>query len=47
MVNKIIKLLLAATGKGFGSSSIKHEVRATRNFIQGGIVFDVGGNKGF
>jgi len=47
MLNKIIKLLLAAQGKGYGSASIKHEVNATKKFVSGGVLMDVGANKGF
>lgn len=46
MLNKIIRILLVLQGKGYGSVSIKNEVRATKKFVCGGILFDVGGNKG-
>jgi FkbM family methyltransferase len=46
MLEKIIKLLLALQGKGYGSSSIKSEVNSTRKFVNGGVLFDVGANKG-
>ncbi len=46
MLNKIIRLLLALQGKGYGSTSISHEVKATRKFVSGGVLIDVGANKG-
>jgi len=46
MVNKITRLLFALQGKGYGSASIKHAVNATKKFVSGGILIDVGANKG-
>jgi FkbM family methyltransferase len=46
MLNPIIRVLLALQGKGYGSTSIRREVSATRRFVSGGVMFDVGANKG-
>jgi len=46
MKHKMMRLLLALQGKGYGSASIKHEVKATKRFVSGGILIDVGANKG-
>ncbi len=40
------KLLCYMQGKGFGAKSIGSEVSAVSRFIKGGVVFDVGSNKG-
>jgi len=46
MLNKLIRILLAVQGKGYGSTTIKNEVRAIKKFVRGGVLFDVGANKG-
>jgi len=46
MINKIVRLLLALQGKGYGATSIKREVNATKKFVRGGCLIDVGANKG-
>ena len=46
MLNIIIRVLLAIQGKGYGATSIKREVNATKEFVKGGVLIDVGANKG-
>jgi len=46
MMNKVIRLLLALQGKGYGATSIRSEVNATRRFVRKGVFIDVGANKG-
>jgi FkbM family methyltransferase len=46
MLDKINKLFLFLQGKGYGSASLKSEVKATRKFVKGGVFVDVGANKG-
>jgi FkbM family methyltransferase len=46
MLDKLIKILFLLQGKGYGSTSLKNEVKATKKFVKGGVFFDVGANKG-
>ena len=46
MLDKLNKLFLFLQGKGYGSASLKSEVKATRKFVKGGVFVDVGANKG-
>jgi FkbM family methyltransferase len=46
MLEKMNKLFLYLQGKGYGSASLKSEVKSTRKFVNGGIFVDVGANKG-
>ena len=47
MLDRLSKLFLYLQGKGYGSASIKSEVKSTKNFVKGGVFIDVGANKGF
>lgn len=40
------RALAALSGKGYGSASIAKEVACARRFCRGGVLFDVGANKG-
>src|SRR5262245_13373964 len=40
------RALWALSGKGYGSASISREVAFVRRFCRGGVLFDVGANKG-
>lgn len=46
MLKTLIKIILAIYGVGYGSASIKREVKATKKYLKGGILIDVGANKG-
>lgn len=46
MLRLITKATLLCQGFGFGSNSIMNEVAAAKKFVDGGVFFDVGGNKG-
>ncbi len=41
-----MRILLALQGKGYGSNSIVSEVRLTKKYVSGGVIIDVGANKG-
>jgi FkbM family methyltransferase len=46
MLHKLTRLALYLQGKGYGSASLKSEVKATKRFVKGGVFVDVGANKG-
>jgi FkbM family methyltransferase len=46
MVNDLIRFALWLQGKGYGKSSIKQEINAVSKFVRGGVLFDIGANKG-
>jgi FkbM family methyltransferase len=46
MLDRLSKLFLYLQGKGYGSASIKNEVKSTKKFVKGGVFIDVSANKG-
>lgn len=46
LLNMLERIVAYSNGKGFGTSSLVAEVACVKRFVKGGILFDVGANKG-